>query len=244
MARAKMRIRPESRLIGSSARCSRPRSGYAPAPGLRWRSPCRISSGLLVDDFRPSAARGAHGNADAVAAGNLHPPSDCADTESEVKKWSDWPVVETTGSICKKYNMGAWLDRRTDGAVRAFTEDRQAFPARPCASVNSRRGYAWPTPAGRRRGRPRWRRTARRRAPLRPAPAALRRAAAVTARSSVARRSASSSGAKTNFACGAIASQQPMLDGKITGVPHITDSTPTSPNGSYFDASIVKSAAR
>jgi len=29
---------------------------------------------------------GAHGNADAVAAGNLHPSPNCAGTESEVKK--------------------------------------------------------------------------------------------------------------------------------------------------------------
>ena len=58
MARAKIRRRPESRLIGSSARWSRPRSGCAPVPSLRSRSPCRISSGILVDDFRPSAARG------------------------------------------------------------------------------------------------------------------------------------------------------------------------------------------
>ncbi|KVE44390.1 hypothetical protein WS69_20795 [Burkholderia sp. BDU5] len=50
--------------------------------------------------------------------------------------------------------------------------------------------------------------------------------------------------ANTRFADGAIASQQPTFDDRMTGVPHITDSMPTSPNGSYLDARIVKSAAR
>ncbi|ABA48445.1 hypothetical protein BURPS1710b_1359 [Burkholderia pseudomallei 1710b] len=76
--------------------------------------------------------------------------------------------------------------------------------------------------------------------PTRAAPAFVRR----TASSSAARSPAVSPGANTSFADGAIASQQPMFDGRMTGVPHITDSTPTSPNGSYFEARIVKSAAR
>lgn len=64
--------------------------------------------------FAPVPHRGAHGDADAVVAGNLHPPSDRADAESEVKKWIDWPVVEPQALYAKSITWASgWKAART-----------------------------------------------------------------------------------------------------------------------------------
>jgi hypothetical protein len=102
--------------------------------------------------FAPVPHPGAHGNADAVAAGNLHPPSDCAGTEGEVKKWIDRPVVEPlalyAGIITWAPGRKAGrpgLCRRLPRAGKRFQPIRciGQFPPR-IRLANASRALTWP----------------------------------------------------------------------------------------------------